>query len=77
MDMTEDRVKNLCREAIDADCEKFCIIRHQPIMTEVATMKEDNVKRDGKLDSIHRLAYGIMGGIIVSLVVQVLSAIGK
>lgn len=44
---------------------------------EIKNLKEDNEKRDSKLDSIHRLAYGIMGGIIISLAIQVINTLAK
>lgn len=74
-EFSEDKIKEICRSLIDAEqlvSRPFCILRHQITEGEVEAMRESNKTRDGKLDSIHRLAYGILGGIIVSLVVQLI-----
>lgn len=79
-EITEEKVKELCRDVIEKEelvSRPFCKLRHEVLEKEVGDMRKDNVKRDEKLDSIHRLAYGIMCGIIVTLAIQVINMLGR
>jgi hypothetical protein len=79
-ELTEEKVKDICRDLLDKELvdmvnRTFCKLRHETIEKEVTEMKGDNKTRDGKLDAIHKLAYGILGGIIISLVIQVVNSV--
>lgn len=79
-EMSEEKIKEICRDLIDREqlvSRPFCILRHQTIETEVEAMQKSNEARDAKLDSIRNLAFTILGGIIITLAVQVISLLGK
>lgn len=66
--IAKDISRNICHQ-----CRADCVVRHEPILTEIKNLKGNSDKQDKKLDAIRNLTYTLIGGTVVGLILQLVN----